>query len=112
MGSAPVPAPLRRAAGALGEQLGRRVRLRSGRRRLLAALEAGGYEPESDALGTIRLRNCPYHALVQDHRPLVCGTNLALAEGITRGSGASDLRPILDPQPGYCCVAFVPEARP
>jgi predicted ArsR family transcriptional regulator len=112
MGGAPVPKPLRAAAGELGEQLGRGARPRAGRRRLLAALETGGYEPEADELGTIRLRNCPFHALVEDHRPLVCGTNLALAEGMTRGAGVTDVRPVLDPQPGYCCVAFVPDARP
>lgn len=112
MGGASVPKPLRAAAGELGEQLGRGARPRAARRRLLAALEAGGYEPQSDELGTIRLRNCPFHALVQEHRPLVCGTNLALAEGITRGAGATDVRPVLDPQAGYCCVAFVPDARP
>jgi predicted ArsR family transcriptional regulator len=110
MGGGPVPPPLRAAAAALGEQLGRGARPRAGRRRLLAALEAGGYEPQSDELGTIRLRNCPFHALVQEHRPLVCGTNLALAEGMTRGAGARDMRPVLDQQAGYCCVTFVPEA--
>lgn len=109
LGKTTVPAPLRAAAGELGEELGRRARPRSPSKRLIAALEAGGYEPQADDTGTIRLRNCPFHALAQQHRPLVCGTNLALAEGITRGVGATDLRPVLDPQPGYCCVTFVPE---
>jgi predicted ArsR family transcriptional regulator len=108
LGDAPVPDPLRAAAGELGEELGRRARPRVARKRLIAALEAGGYEPQADDTGTIRLRNCPFDALAQQHRPLVCGTNLALAEGITRGVGATDLRPVLDPQPGYCCVSFVP----
>jgi hypothetical protein len=40
-----------------------------------------------------------------DHRTLVCGTNLALAEGIARGAGVT-VTPVLDPRPGYCCVAF------
>jgi predicted ArsR family transcriptional regulator len=109
LGGATVPAALRAAAGELGEELGQGARPRAAGKRLMAALEAGGYEPQPDEGGTIRLRNCPFHALVQEHRPLVCGTNLALAEGITRGVGASGLRPVLDPQPGYCCVAFVPE---
>lgn len=109
LGGATVPAALRAAAGELGEELGQGARPRAAGKRLMAALEAGGYEPKPDEGGTIRLRNCPFHALVQEHRPLVCGTNLALAEGITRGVGASGLRPVLDPQPGYCCVAFVPE---
>ncbi len=109
LADAPVPDPLEAAAGKLGEELGRRARPRAPRRRLISALEAGGYEPQADESGTIRLRNCPFHSLVQEHRPLVCGTNLALTEGITRGADVSDLRPVLDAQPGYCCVAFVPE---
>ncbi len=78
------------------------------RRRLAAALEHGGYEPHLEATGTIRLRNCPFDALVDLHRPLMCGTNLALAEGIVEGARVTELRAILDPQPGFCCVAFVP----
>jgi len=109
LGTSTVPSPLRAAAGELGEELGRRARPRATNRRLIAALEAGGYEPQADDTGTIRLRNCPFDALVQQHRPLVCGTNLALAEGITRGVGATDIRPVLDQQPGYCCVTFVRE---
>lgn len=108
MEGAGVPEPLATAAGELGQELGRRARSRDGRKRLVAALEAGGYEPVTDAVGTIRLRNCPYDALVDEHRELVCGTNLALTQGITRGAEVESLTPVLDPQPGYCCVAFVP----
>ena len=74
---------------------------------LLSVLQASGYEPVTEDDGTIRLRNCPFHALVEDHRALTCGANLAMAEGITERSGAKAL-PVLDPQPGYCCVAFKP----
>ncbi len=76
------------------------------RRRLLGALESAGYEPLPDEHGTIRLRNCPFDALVEAHRPLVCGTNLAFARGLTTSAGATEFQPVLDPQPGYCCVAF------
>ena len=44
-------------------------------------LEARGYEPAETAAGEIRFRNCPFHALVEDHRDLVCNMNLALADG-------------------------------
>jgi predicted ArsR family transcriptional regulator len=81
-----------------------------GRERLLQALRDGGYEPTVEENGSIRLRNCPFDALVDEHRPLVCGTNLALAEGLVHGAGADSLKPILDQQPGYCCVAFVDRA--
>ena len=74
---------------------------------LIDVLEASGYEPVAEADGTIRLRNCPFHALVEDHRALTCGANLAMAEGITERTGAKAL-PVLDPQDGFCCVAFRP----
>lgn len=78
---------------------------------LKSALEAQGYEPAApDAGGVVRLRNCPFHALVEEHRPLVCSMNLALTEGMTEAVGETAYRPVLDPVPGYCCVAFVPEA--
>ena len=105
------PATLRRAARDLGESLGQDSHHRSPSRRLTAALEAGGYQPVTDETGTIRLRNCPFDALVESHRTLVCGANLAMAEGITSGSGMEGIRAVLDPQPGYCCVALVPDSR-
>ena len=104
-----VPPTLRDAARDLGRTLGQRSRRRSPTGRLTAALEAGGYEPVTDQAGTIRLRNCPFHALVDSHRTLICGANLAMAEGLATGAGIREMRPVLDPQPGYCCVAFVPE---
>ena len=103
-----LPTPLREAAGELGKNLGQQERARSSTRRLMDALEAGGYEPHLDESGAIRLLNCPFHALVEAHRPLVCGTNMALAEGIIRGAGVTDMVPVLDSQPGYCCVSFRP----
>lgn len=110
MGDGPVPGPLRAAARELGESIGTLAASRSAPRRLFAALDAGGYEPMADETGTIRLRNCPFDALAQQHRSLVCGTNLALAEGITRGAGTDEWQPVLDPQPRYCCVSFVPSS--
>jgi predicted ArsR family transcriptional regulator len=96
----------------MGRDLGHVRRRGSGRTRLTRALERGGYEPITEAHGTIRLRNCPFDALAEAHRSLVCGTNLALANGIVEGAGAGELEPVLDPQPGYCCVSFVPAQRP
>jgi predicted ArsR family transcriptional regulator len=99
---------LEAAASELGRELGSTATREAPRRRLLSALEAAGYEPHPDEQGTIRLRNCPFDALVDKHRPLVCGTNLAFAQGLSRSVGSTDFEPVLDPQPGYCCVAFVP----
>src|SRR3954471_20791902 len=36
---------------------------------LLDVLDSAGYEPAEDD-GTIRLRNCPFDALIDEHRPL------------------------------------------
>ena len=112
-GQAPRDA-LRSAARALGERIGSAARQRSGprpsRRRLHEALEetleARGYEPIETPSGDMRFRNCPFHALVVDHRDLVCTMNLALAEGILDGIGEARFRARLDPQPGQCCVAI------
>jgi len=49
--------------------------------------------------------------LVEEHRRLVCGMNLAMAEGLSDAIGDGlPYRPVLDPQPGMCCVAFRPDA--
>ena len=65
-----------------------------------------GYEPSGGADGVIRLRNCPFHQLTEQHREVVCGMNLALVEGLVEGLGAGGLRPGLDPRPGRCCVSI------
>jgi predicted ArsR family transcriptional regulator len=104
-----------RAARAFGREIG--TRARHGRRvspgRVLReALESQGYEPAApDADGVVRLRNCPFDALVDELRPVVCGMNLALAEGVSEAIGERlPFRPILNPQPGFCCVTFVPQS--
>jgi predicted ArsR family transcriptional regulator len=104
---------LQEAAHRLGEEVGSAARVAAGprptrsRRReaLVETLEERGYEPLEQA-GTLRLGNCPFHALVDDHRDLVCGMNLALAEGILDGLGEERISAHLDRQPGLCCVAF------
>jgi predicted ArsR family transcriptional regulator len=105
------PAELLEAAREMGQRLSSGVRSRSGRTRLIRALESGGYEPVTDTHGTIRLRNCPFDALTEAHRPLVCGTNLALAEGLVSGAGGTGFEPVIDQNPGFCCVAFRPPAE-
>ena len=95
------------------EEVGSEARLAAGprpsrdRRReaLVETLDERGYEP-AEVGSTLRLRNCPFHALVDDHRDLVCGMNLALAEGILDGLGEERISARLDRQPGLCCVAF------
>lgn len=115
-GSEGVAEAAREAARAAGRELGahaRRDRRRSPARALRTALESGGYEQVvTDDDGVLRLANCPYDALVEEHRSLVCGMNLAMAEGLVEGVGAGDdYRPVLDPRPDTCCVAFVRRHR-
>jgi predicted ArsR family transcriptional regulator len=105
-----IPSTLEDSARELGQRLGSDSRRGSPTTRLTTALRAGGYEPVTDQSGTIRLRNCPFHALVESHRTLVCGANLAMAEGIASGIGVTGFHAVPDPQPGYCCVAFVPQS--
>lgn len=82
-----------------------------GRGALLDLLEDTGYEPQEEADGAVLLRNCPFHALVQDHRALTCSMNLALLDALCTTLGDADLRAEPRPEDGYCCVAFVPAGR-
>lgn len=111
LGEESVPSPLQESARGLGEQLGATQRRGTPVKRLTAVLKASGYEPVADKAGVIRLRNCPFDALAEKHRPLVCGTNLVIAEGMVRSSGAVTVQPVLDFQPGLCCVVFLPETN-
>jgi predicted ArsR family transcriptional regulator len=96
---------------AMGAGARREAGGRLGQRRrhdaLLRALRERGYEPR-EAGAEITLGNCPYHALVADHRDLVCGMNLAWAEGVLEGIGESSAEARLDPEPGRCCVVIGP----
>jgi len=101
------------AARRFGESLGAEARRHIGRRatqsRLLdaacAVLRDHGFEPirtESE----VRLRNCPFDSVAKDHIALVCGMNLALAQGLVAALGVDSVDVRLDPKPGTCCVAF------
>jgi predicted ArsR family transcriptional regulator len=71
--------------------------------RVLAVLSAHGYEPERHE-ETITLENCPFHALAEQHRDLICGMNLDVVDGVLEGTAATHLQARLDPAPGRCCV--------
>lgn len=99
------------AARRLGTELGSAFRPAAGEgdaaeRDVKGVLTQQGYEPCCGADGVIRLRNCPFHQLAEQHRELVCGMNLALVEGLVEGLGADGWHPALDPRPGQCCVAI------
>ncbi len=63
-----------------------------------------GYEPERDA-SQVRLRNCPFDAVVDVAPTLVCEANLRLVDGILDGLGATELQARLVGPCDGCCVA-------
>ena len=71
-------------------------------------LHERGYAPVVDGDG-IRLRNCPFHHLVDDHLELVCSLNEDLLGSACRAAAAG-LTAELDPQPGRCCVVIRPRS--
>jgi predicted ArsR family transcriptional regulator len=107
-------AALRESAQAFGcevaAEVDRRAAGRSEARRvrvLEEVLAERGYEPFHDENGVIRLRNCPFDRLADAHRQTICGMNLALLEQVA-ASPKGTLKAVLDPNPGLCCVALVP----
>lgn len=69
-----------------------------------------GYEPQTDAAGTVVLGNCPFHALTARHADLVCGANLELVRGLA--AATADVRhPVLAPAEGRCCVELRAAAK-
>lgn len=70
---------------------------------LLQTLAEHGYEPEVRG-DVVRLRNCPFHRLAEQHRSLVCGMNLSLLGSAVEAFGETGLEAALNPREGYCCV--------
>jgi predicted ArsR family transcriptional regulator len=70
------------------------------------ALRARGYEPFWDG-ETLRLNNCPFHALAVQFPALVCGMNLAGIEGLLAGlPSGQGWSAAMDPLPRGCCVVL------
>jgi predicted ArsR family transcriptional regulator len=73
---------------------------------LFSELARLGFEPYDDG-EVVRLRNCPFHRLAQEHTELICGMNLAMLTGVVDARQAA-FEALLDPADGRCCVALVP----
>ena len=87
----------------------RRVRGAGAFGRLLDLLRGAGYEPEIVQAGDECLLNCPYDALVEEHRVLTCGMNQASAEGVVEGRRSlGRRRGAASRSAGRCCVTFHP----
>jgi predicted ArsR family transcriptional regulator len=106
-----------RAAGAAGRRLGEEERDRQGlgrpgsERALSASIDAldrVGFEPYRDDEGCVRLRSCPFHALAERDRDVVCGMNHRFVEGVVRGLGNRSVAVVPEPVEGRCCVKLEP----
>ena len=104
----------KRAARRLGKSLAVEARPRAaaghGRQQLLRAaktlLAEQGFAPQTGRGGVIRLGNCPFAAVARDQKVVVCGTTLALVEGIVAGMGVRGVEAYAVPRNGSCCVAL------
>ena len=114
----PVADALTAVATERGRELGDRVREAAGtrpsRRALLdaalAVLAEQGYEPRVDGSEVV-LANCPFHALVDEQRDLVCGMNHDLLDGMTAAVDDDLLAARLEPTDGTCCVRLAADQR-
>lgn len=75
----------------------------AGRGRAVEIFEELGFEPRGED-ADITLANCPFHSLARENPDLVCGMNEAFVSGLLAGLSTHDLRAVLAPQPGHCCV--------
>jgi len=110
-GSVLVTDALRAVAREYGRTIGTRVQRAEERsppliERLGGLLAEHGYEPRV-AGSTMTLANCPFHALAEEHRELVCGMNHELITGVVEAAGLPSTAARRDPAPGRCCVTLV-----
>ena len=73
-------------------------------------LASHGYEPRIQD-DRVVLANCPFHALSQQHKDLVCGMNVELISALMDELGQNDADVRLDPAEGRCCVTFAAPAH-
>jgi predicted ArsR family transcriptional regulator len=114
----PVATALTRISAARGHELGARARAEAGRRpsrralldAALRVLDEQGYEPHRRD-DEIELANCPFHALVDEQRDLVCGMNRDFLGGMAEAVGDDLLSARLAPSEGNCCVRLDTKRR-
>ncbi|MGH3123621.1 MAG: helix-turn-helix transcriptional regulator [Streptosporangiaceae bacterium] len=99
------PAPYRRLD--LAEAIGR----------LTATLEEIGFAPEAVTDGTqhqIRLRQCPFREVAENHQEVVCSLHLGLMQGVLARMRAPLTADRLQPfvQPSLCIAHLTPRPEP
>lgn len=116
----PLPQALRSAAQTHGRELGAELPDTTSAPELTSALAETlakeGYEPRVVDAGastgpcgceqTITLGNCPFHALAEAHRTLVCSMNLEIFSGLAEAAGLGPEAARLDPDADECCVVL------
>jgi len=105
--------PVKEAVSEVARRTGREVGTESrdaARKRdaVMEVLRRQGYEPQKRGR-EIALLNCPFHALAQQQRDLVCGMNLEFLSGVLEGITGAKLTARLAPEPGFCCVRLAPQ---
>ena len=74
---------------------------------LESVLSRHGYAPQWEEPNRLRLRNCPFEALVADHEELICKVfNLRLIESLIKGLGARDVTAVYTAPPPLCCISL------
>lgn len=69
-----------------------------------SVLRSYGFEPTRENLTAVRLRNCPFHPIVERSPALVCAINHAFISGLLEGLEAHTAVATLVPRVGECCV--------
>jgi predicted ArsR family transcriptional regulator len=112
-GAEPMSDALRTVARAYGSTIGAPLRpaaTQSRRRKVEGVTQLlvdHGYEPQVTG-STIMLRNCPFHALAEEHREMICCMNLELLRGVVESAGFPEDVAQQEPAPGRCCVSLHP----
>lgn len=97
---------IRDAVAGRAHEAGRQLGEKAGGADPLPVLQVHGFEPRIEG-SVVRLGNCPFHHLAQQHTALVCGMNLHLIEGLLEGLPCSpEYAARLAPSPDNCCVVL------
>ncbi len=99
--------PVREALASRARVVGREMGQTAKTSDPVPVLEAHGFEPRTEE-GVVRLGNCPFHNLAQQHSELVCGMNLQLLGGLLDGLECQAYAARLAPSADNCCVVLEP----
>lgn len=73
-------------------------------RQIIGGLSQYGYEPETLYDGVTVLHNCPFHAIAQEHKELICSMNHTMLDSMLKEIDQTKLVAKLEPQAQHCCV--------